>query len=162
MEDDGCCLPCHMKANGLAIVTLGSDLIAFQAWVDCRIASKANSRKNRRGHSGKSDEATAFCDLAIPTIRSAANGHRFAPTDKLQGIAYVRYESYQPDTDVELVWDCLERAGVVPNDRQIRIKYIEAVDDIGPGRVRVVLRKVGTLPWTPQPKKGTPQWQKRS
>ena len=113
-------------------------------------ASKSNSRniaKNRKTgsqFSRKSDKALSYVESFVaqvpPEFKGLAWGSERA---LLRATCSVWYASWKPDVDVELVWDCLQLAGVVSNDRWIREKFIYGahIDKENP-RVEIRLEEI--------------------
>ncbi len=116
-------------------------MIAFTVLGQC--ASKSNSRVHTgRGRSIKSPAAQAFClafGLQVPRSAKRALGSRTKP---LVGYVTVYYQSMRSDVDVELVWDCLQKAGVVANDRYIREKHIIGRIDKKNPRVEIQIEEM--------------------
>ena len=98
--------------------------------------------------SRKGKKAQTFMESAITMIRAQGRPSPFDHTDKIKIWCTVRYPDYRRDFDIELIKDALEKAGVVPNDRQIRAYGdSEAEDEVGEPRIRIRLTAVGPLPW---------------
>jgi Holliday junction resolvase RusA-like endonuclease len=108
-----------------------------------------NSRrllKNRRSgktFSAKSDEALSFVESFIAQIsfeaRRLALGSAKTP---LKAIVSVWYRSERSDLDTALVYDCLQKAGVIANDRYIiehhEYKHVDADDP----RCEIVIEEI--------------------
>lgn len=130
----------------------------IRAWtctIPCAPASKHNSRRIRRHGRftsiALSEEGEAFMQQAILEFKCGGSAHpRIAPTDKIEMHCRIRHTDYRRDLDVQLVKDALQVAGVIPNDRQIRVEHNEIVDDKGSPETHVVLYIVGKLPWKPR------------
>jgi Holliday junction resolvase RusA-like endonuclease len=88
------------------------------------LPSMKNSRKihHRRGKRfiAKSDEAICYVDSFIAQVplqlRRLALGSEKTP---LRANVSVYYRSHRSDLDTALVYDCLQKAGVIANDRYI-------------------------------------------
>lgn len=91
---------------------------------------------------------------AVTLMRAKGNGP-FSTKDKLSLWVQIRYPNYRRDVDVELIKDALEKAYIIPNDRQIRKIDVEAEDEIGEPRIRLRLTRIGELPWVSKSKKRT-------
>ena len=94
------------------------------------------SKSNRRqwfgpGMSAKSEAAQTFTEFSILTIRATGEPSPFEKDDEIEMFCTVRYPSWRNDLDCELVCDVLQKAGVVPNDRQIRVKHYDTDDPPG-------------------------------
>ena len=105
-------------------------------------ASKSNRRRAavnpRTGQrmSIKSKEALKYCeDFALQVPPEAKQGLG-SQTALLRGIISVWYPALRSDVDVELIWDLLQKCGVVTNDRWIREKFIYGAE-IDPANPRV-------------------------
>lgn len=64
-----------------------------------------------------------ICDLHL--------GRRANPKDKpilLRASVRAFYQSWRSDLDVELIWDLLQEAGVIDNDRWIREKHVYGLE----------------------------------
>jgi Holliday junction resolvase RusA-like endonuclease len=95
--------------------------------------SKSNSRRvTGSGHVIKSAKALGFTDAAVAIIKASADHSPFDADDEIRMTCYVQYGSWRNDLDCELVCDVLQKAGIVPNDRQIRRKTLIAVDPPDP------------------------------
>lgn len=101
-------------------------MFSFKATVQGQLMSKSNSRRlvmfGRRPASIKSAKANAFTESFI--LQSKAWDKKGWP---YQGdvilTARVYYASRRPDLDIELLKDCLQRAGVIANDRQVKEQH---------------------------------------
>jgi len=126
-------------------------LKTFECCIPMAPQAKGNSRQFGRTWAGKpisrkSDKARAFMDVAILTIKSAANGRMFHPQSELRLECSVGYPTRHSDLDTSLVADALERAGVIDNDVQIGQKR-EVRGHLLNDFVNVWVTDVGTLPW---------------
>ena len=100
----------------------------FQITLPGRVIPKKNHRptfvnqKTGRKFPGKSGNLQAYEDMAIIRLRTAWRGRQ-----PIQGQLWVECHHYQKDArwepDLlgwqETLWDCLQAAGVIKNDRQI-------------------------------------------
>ena len=93
-------------------------MIDFSGTVQGSLVSKANSRRvTRTGMVIKSQKALDFTESAIYQLRSL---YKKAPIESPVGLELtIFYDSRRPDLSPELFFDCLEKAGVLKNDRQI-------------------------------------------
>ncbi len=94
----------------------------FAATVEGELASKSNQRRlvrfGRRIASIKSAKALSYLERFLWTVRSAAPRQPYAGDVALWASVY--YASRRPDLDVALLQDCIQRAGIIKNDRQVR------------------------------------------
>lgn len=60
----------------------------------------------------------------------------------LRGIVSVFYPSLRQDMDVELVWDLLQKAHVVTNDRYFREKHVYGGVDKQNPRVEIIVEEI--------------------
>src|SRR3990172_11668898 len=114
-----------MKINAQqnSICTRGNTL--WQATILGEPASKANSRKLVTVHGRplfiKSEKARGYESDFLAQARPLADG----PIEgKLAFTGHFFYRTERPDLDASLVFDCLQKAGVIRNDRQIRAQHI--------------------------------------
>jgi Holliday junction resolvase RusA-like endonuclease len=85
-----------------------------------KLASKANSRRiTRSGIVIKSQPALEFTKGAVLQLHAIKKGRK-AFTGDVGLEATVFYPSKRNDLDVQLFMDCLEKAHLIENDRQIR------------------------------------------
>jgi|SRR3989338_9120014 len=132
-----------MKINAQqnSICTRGNTL--WQATILGEPASKANSRKLVRVHGQplfiKSKKARGYESDFLAQARPCADG----PIEgSLAFIGHFFYRSERPDLDASLVFDCLQKAGVIKNDRQIReIHVYHGIDKENP-RAEILLEKL--------------------
>ena len=87
--------------------------------------SKANSRimivaKGKR-RCIKSTQAQKYVDSFL---RQAKAMHFYPIVDDAKLICNIYYSSYRKDLDESLIMDCLQKAGMLKNDRQIKEKHI--------------------------------------
>lgn len=114
------------------------------------LQSKSNSRKlvpTKNGmRSIKSPAAQKFQQQALLQIPAAA---RVGYEQDVVLAATIYYQSRRNDVDDTLLCDILEHAGVVKNDRQIRLKLIDGreTDSENP-RVEVMVGPVTNAPIT--------------
>ena len=94
--------------------------------------------------SRKSDKANSYVGSFLaqvpPELRRLAIG---GPQSLLRANVSVWYRDWRSDVDVELIYDCLQLAGVVSNDRWIREKFVYGahIDKDNP-RVHVILEEI--------------------
>ena len=79
-----------------------------------------------------------LCEQPVPPI--GAN-------EKLALTVYITFPDYRQDGDLELIADCLQKAGIVPNDRQFRDKRVVVADETGKPNMRITIKRLGPLPW---------------
>ena len=110
------------------------ELIAFTVYGKC--ASKANGRiKTRYAGIIKSDKARQFCkDFAMQAPLAEMI------FDDVMLVCKIYYYHLKNDLDEALVMDCLEKAKIIKNDRQIKAKYVEHGLDRENPRVVIALR----------------------
>lgn len=91
----------------------------FSGTVYGSLVSKANSRRiTRSGLVIKSKAAIDFTNSAIIQLQALRKGR--SPIESNVGMDItIYYSSRRPDLSPELFFDCLEKAGVLANDRQI-------------------------------------------
>ena len=79
--------------------------------------------------SAKSPEARAFCESLIQKLwaQHALRYNDKLPDDAMFGVCgRIVYPSWLPDLDASLVKDCIEKAGLIVDDRRIRIEHWDA------------------------------------
>lgn len=129
---------------------------SFSIELDLKVVAKGNRYKivhyGRRASIKESDEATNFKNAAtmLILVKMAGVPSPFAKTDKLRMTCSVRHDSYRPDLDLGCLKDALQKAGLIHNDRHIRIEHNEIEDAKGPPRIRLKLERTGRLPWNPK------------
>ena len=90
----------------------------FSGVVKGSLVSKANSRRiTRQGRVIKSAKALAYTESAIWQLKSMFKGKTFTEPVGLELTIF--YDSRRPDLSPELFFDCLQKAGVLENDRLI-------------------------------------------
>lgn len=117
--------------------------------------SKANSRKlipnkkTGRIYSIKSQGALDYVESFLGQIqrRRYQRGGGGLPVEpitcKLVMYCTIFYKDERKDLDESLVMDCLEKSGVVKNDRQIRTKFIDhEIDKFNPRTEIILFRRV--------------------
>lgn len=112
------------------------------------LASKANSRRvTSYGKIIKSHKALTWSHQAALQIPAEYRGLRLGSIQEpLYLNAKIYYKDWRSDVDESLLMDVLQSAGVIANDRYIRLKNIDgtAVDKDSP-RVELVLGFVEDL-----------------
>lgn len=114
----------------------------FKATVVGELASKSNQRqivrRGRRTISIKSSKALLYVQGFLLQLRRPAE-----PYDGLVAFyIIVYYASQRPDLDIALVQDCLQAAGIIKNDRQVReIHAWHKIDRVRP-RVEFTVRSI--------------------
>ena len=109
-------------------------LVGFTVYGRC--ASKSNGRKVTK-YAGiiKSDAARQFCydfEIQTPAVDMIF--------DDVMLVCKIYYYHLKNDLDESLVMDCLEKAKIIKNDRQIKAKYVEHGLDRKNPRVVIALR----------------------
>ena len=101
------------------------------------------SRRTGKPFSAKSDEAVKYAEDFIlqvpPEYRDLRLGSPVAP---ISATVTVYYQSWRSDLDCALIYDCLQKAGVVANDRFIRVHHEYAEVDPENPRVELVLEEI--------------------
>lgn len=126
---------------------------SFSIEIDLAPVAKGNRyrivRYGKRYGIKESVEAESFKNATAMLILAKMGGapSPFSKQDKLRMTCYVRHESYRPDLDLGCLKDALQKSGLIHNDRQIRIEHNEIEDKKGPGRIRLKLERVASLPW---------------
>ncbi len=106
-----------------------------------QLCSMKNSRrllKNKRTgktFSAKSTAAERYCSDFLLQVPVAAKRGLGSQSEPLRAIVTVWYASWRSDLDCGLIYDLLQEAGVVANDRFIREKHEYA--EVHPGDERV-------------------------
>lgn len=109
------------------------------------LESKSNSRRVvKRGSKPmmiKSDKARAYTESAVAQLRSlkARNGWPTFEMDVTLAIL-VHYPDARRDLDIELFCDCLQKAEIIANDRQIVEKHACCTRGDDEPRLHFVLR----------------------
>jgi Holliday junction resolvase RusA-like endonuclease len=120
----------------------------FEFNVEGALKSKANSRqlvkRGGRTISIKSNGALDYEKFAVLQLQQQAKKQKIKPIADTVGLELeIFYPSRRNDLSPELFFDCLQKAGILVNDRQI-IEYrcAKHVDKINP-RVECVLYIIG-------------------
>lgn len=117
------------------------------------LVSMKNSRQPSSNGVGRcSEDAEKFKDDAVLLLKSQ-NKRGFPADAKLTLRVLVRYPHYLQDLDCEIIPDCLQLAGIVKNDRQIREKHYYADDVAAEPFVVIELEQEGTVPWKSRTKR---------
>ena len=100
--------------------------------------------------SAKSDEAVKYMADFILQVPPEYRSLKLGAVDKpLRATITVWYTTMRPDLDTALVWDCLQAAGVIANDRYIRERHeYREVDAMNP-RVEIYLEEIGDFEGLP-------------
>lgn len=112
-------------------------------------ASKSNSRtlvcrKGGKPRNIKSKKALSYVDNFILQVKSM-NLPKIHEGDIIFK-CWIYYASYKPDLDESLIMDCLQKSGVIRNDRQIKEKHIyHGIDRKNP-HVVIILQKLIDCP----------------
>ena len=115
-----------------------------------QVPSLKNSRPIRRNRktgkpfSARSDEAQRYiADFGLSVPLEYRNIGLGGPNKALlRAIVTVFYSSWRSDLDLAIVYDCLQHAGIVSNDRWIREKHEYAEVDPNNPRVEIVLEEM--------------------
>lgn len=116
----------------------------YKATIYGQAYSKANRRqmvinpKTKKPMFIKNDKALAYAE---DFMRQVVWGHE-AIECKLALYCTMYYKTERPDLDESLVMDCLEKSGVIKNDRLIREKHIYHFIDKDNPRVDIELREI--------------------
>lgn len=106
------CLDCVAVSVGVALEPIWS----YERTVLGHLASKSNSRrKTNWGGVIKSESAMQFCDdfdKQVPMARQAC----LLP---VKMTVTIWYQDARRDLDVSLLQDCIQKRGIIGNDRQI-------------------------------------------
>lgn len=97
------------------------EVIKFTVYGQCYSMKNGKSGRGMRKH----PKAVVFeRDFALQVPLSAKQGIG-SQRSPLEAWVVVYYPSFLQDVDVEIVWDLLQKCGVVSNDRWIRRKHID-------------------------------------
>ena len=106
-----------------------------------QLPRKSNGRrKTRWGGLIKSQDAL---DYEVSFIFQIPNELRLHLTDKISLTATIYYRSNRSDLSDELLCDCIEKAGIIKNDRQIKEKHLYCRVDKENPRVEFELKIIG-------------------
>lgn len=114
----------------------------FEGTIKGQVYSKANSRKLVH-HGGKpmfikSDGARAFETSAILQLQALYRRRKPLSGDLVIECT-IYYPNQRQDLDASLVFDVLQKAGVIVNDRQLREQHLfHAIDKLNP-RVEIAI-----------------------
>lgn len=115
----------------------------FKDTITGELASKSNSRMlvTIRGRPAfiKSKKARAY---EKSFIEQSHNVGTVPYTGKVRLTAVIYYATQRPDLDDTLLCDCIERAGIIKNDRQIREKHLYHRIDRKNPRVEYLLSNI--------------------
>jgi hypothetical protein len=102
-----------------------------------QVPSLKNRKRLGRRRNGKaciinSDEQSRYIEqfgLQVPAEHR--NRNMGSKQDPLELTVTLFHASWRPDCDIEIICDCLQKSGVVSNDRWIRRKFIygERIDE---------------------------------
>jgi len=107
-------------------------------------ASKANSRQFiRPGLIIKSAKALSYEQAFLAQCRAIWTPEDCIHSGEVVLTATIYYASQRPDLDESLIMDCIEKAGLLRNDRQIREKHIYHVIDKQRPRVEFTIEPRG-------------------
>lgn len=100
----------------------------FECTILGQVYSKANARKFAKMSDGriisiKSDAARAYEQSAVMQLKSIF-GRRQPLKGELAIEATIYYPTQRQDLDASLVFDVLQKAGVIGNDRQLREHHL--------------------------------------
>lgn len=120
----------------LGRMTVTQGINSFEGTIRGQVYSKANSRKLVH-HYGKpmfikSDGARAFESSAILQLQAMFR-RRKPLTGDLVIECTIYYPNKRQDLDASLVFDVLQKAGVIENDRQLREHHLfHGIDKLNP------------------------------
>lgn len=128
-----------------ALLTINGQLVSMK--------NRRRILKNRRTgkpFSAKSDEAVKYMADFIMQVPPEYQSLKLGAVDKpLRATITVWYTTMRPDLDTALVWDCLQAAGVITNDRYITERHeYRQVDAVSP-RVEIYLEEIGDFEEVP-------------
>lgn len=91
--------------------------------------SKANSRimifrKNGRPRSIKNKAAQDYVESFLKQVIALRVQSPFISGEDVILNCWIYYASYRKDLDESLIMDCLQKSGILKNDRQIKEKHI--------------------------------------
>ena len=128
----------HHAVSTASGTTLRPD--ATTASVSFTIYGQCYSLKNShiwgRGRSVKHPKAKQFEADFVAQVPHSAKLGLGSRNRLLRASVTVYYPTWLQDVDVEIVWDLLQKTGVVSNDRWIRQKFIDGLH-VDPDRPRV-------------------------
>lgn len=116
--------------------------------IEGALPSMKNSRRifqNRRTgkpFSAKSDAATHYVADFLAQVPQGAKRGLGSKETPLRAIATCWWPSWRNDLDCSLLWDCLQLAGVIANDRWIREMHLWAQVDAARPRVEVTIELI--------------------
>ncbi len=64
------------------------------------------------------------------------------PTEPLRAVLTIFYPSFKQDVDPAIVFDCLQNAGVISNDRYVREMHVYGEVDPKQPRVEIILEPI--------------------
>src|SRR3990167_9516512 len=111
------------KSRGVKLTILGQV---------CSMKNRRMILRNRRTgkpFSAKSSDAERYAQDFLAQVPGWAKLALGSLTEPLQAEVTAYYVDMRSDLDVEIVFDCLQAAGVIANDRYIRRKVEEALID---------------------------------
>ena len=107
---------------------LETKTFSFKTTVFGQLMSKANSRRivmfGNRPASIKSAKANAYTESFLIQSKSWNHqGQEWPYTGDVVLTARVYYASRRPDLDIELLKDCIQKSGIILNDRQVKEQH---------------------------------------
>jgi len=126
-------------------ISYGTTLLSIASYASLIVFGQLPSMKNSKIQSVKKGRAYTFKNPAVVAyernfgiqVKPEAKKHLGSPTEPLRAIVTVFYPSMRSDLDCALVYDCLQTAGVIANDRYIREKHEYAAIDKDNPRVQI-------------------------
>lgn len=120
--------------------------------VSLTILGKLVSMKNRRRQlknrrtgkmfSAKSNEAVNYATDFVNQVPASCRKRLGGPKTPLRAVVTVFYPTLKSDLDCALIYDCLEAAGVIANDRYIRQKVEYAEIDRKNPRTEIIVEEL--------------------
>lgn len=103
------------------------------------------NRRTGKPFSAKSEDACKYMEDFILQVPLPYRSLRLGAVDKLlRATVTVWYTTMRPDLDTALVWDCLQAAGVISNDRYIIERHEYREVDAAKPRVMIHLEEIET------------------
>lgn len=103
------------------------------------------NRKTNKPFSAKSSKAERWIRDAVLEVPAEYRNLRLGSINaQLRIITTLFASSYRRDVDVEVVYDALQLAGVITNDRWLREKLLYSEIDRADPRCEIVIEEIGT------------------
>ncbi len=138
-------MPIQGTAEGVSDATREVFMIAFTVYGV--VPSLKNQKRMARGRMYNDPQVMAYKrDFGLqvpPKYRDASLG---SATRLLDVKIWLYHDSWRRDADAEIVFDCLQDAGVVSNDRWIRLKTINGLQiDKDRPRAHIVINELSLI-----------------